>query len=187
VWRWDQQEPFGDSPADENPSGLGAFDLPLRLPGQYYDAENGLHQNNFREYDASLGRYAESDPIGIVGGLNAFLYVAAAPLSFSDPRGLDNPQMYRWMKYPPVAPPLPFNPNYGPSAENCAHYPPGLPHDICSGTPSNPNMNCSRKCLQVTYPGRGANALQMGVWIVPIHPICWWDCGLTPFSFCSAK
>jgi len=34
VWRWDQQEPFGDNVANENPSGLGAFDLPLRLPGQ---------------------------------------------------------------------------------------------------------------------------------------------------------
>ena len=34
VWKWDQQEPFGDNVANENPSGLGAFDLPLRLPGQ---------------------------------------------------------------------------------------------------------------------------------------------------------
>ncbi len=55
VWRWDQQEPFGNSPPDENPSGLGTFDLPLRLSGQYYDRETALHQNNFRDYDPSNG------------------------------------------------------------------------------------------------------------------------------------
>ena len=37
VWRWDQQEPFGNNVPDENPSGLGTFDLPLRLPGQYFE------------------------------------------------------------------------------------------------------------------------------------------------------
>jgi uncharacterized protein RhaS with RHS repeats len=45
VWRWDQAEPFGVNPADENPSGLGTFNLPLRLPGQYYDKETNLHYN----------------------------------------------------------------------------------------------------------------------------------------------
>jgi uncharacterized protein RhaS with RHS repeats len=57
VWRWDQAEPFGANPADENASGLGAFDLPLRLPGQYFDTETGLHYNYFRDQDPSLGRY----------------------------------------------------------------------------------------------------------------------------------
>jgi RHS repeat-associated protein len=85
VWRWDQQEPFGVNPADENPSGLGAFDLPLRLPGQYYDRETSLHYNYFRDYDPSLGRY---DPIGIRGGLNTYLYVSARPLTARDPKGL---------------------------------------------------------------------------------------------------
>ena len=57
VWRWDQQEPFGVNVADENPSGLCAFDLPLRLPGQYFDKETNLHYNDFRDYDLSIGRY----------------------------------------------------------------------------------------------------------------------------------
>src|SRR4030095_2024108 len=70
VWRWDQQEPFGNNVADENPSGLGAFELPLRLPGQYFDRETNLHYNYFRDYDPGIGRYAESDPIGLVAGLN---------------------------------------------------------------------------------------------------------------------
>ena len=69
VWKWDQQEPFGNNVADENPSGLGAFDLPLRLPGQYFDKETNLHYNYHRHYDPSLGIYKQSDPIGLHGGL----------------------------------------------------------------------------------------------------------------------
>jgi RHS repeat-associated protein len=88
VWRWDQQEPFGNNPADENPSGLGAFDLPLRLPGQYFDKETNLHYNYFRDYDPSIGRYAESDPLGLRGGLNTYTYVNSQPLTSTDSEGL---------------------------------------------------------------------------------------------------
>src|SRR5713101_8255331 len=49
VWRWDQQEPFGVNVPDENPSGLGAFEFPLRFPGQYADRETGWSQNGFRD------------------------------------------------------------------------------------------------------------------------------------------
>jgi len=89
VWRWDQQEPFGNNVPVENPSGLGVFDLPLRLPGQYVDKETNLHYNYFRDYDPSLGRYGESDPIGLRGGINTYLYVWAMPLNGIDPFGLD--------------------------------------------------------------------------------------------------
>jgi RHS repeat-associated protein len=99
VWKWDQQEPFGDSVTDQSPSGLGAFELPLRLPGQRYDAETALHYNYYRDYDPSLGRYGESDPIGLRGGINAYLYVNADPLSFTDPSGLipqgSDPECFR--------------------------------------------------------------------------------------------
>lgn len=88
VWRWDQQEPFGNNVADENPSGFGVFDLPLRLPGQYFDKETNLHYNYYRDYDPSLGRYGESDPIGLIGGLNTYAYVRGAPLTGIDPTGL---------------------------------------------------------------------------------------------------
>ena len=90
MWRWDQGEPFGNNPADENPSGLGAFDLPLRLPGQRYDGETGVHYNYFRDYDPSLGRYGESDPIGLAGGINTYLYVEGTPLLQIDFLGLAN-------------------------------------------------------------------------------------------------
>jgi RHS repeat-associated protein len=88
VWRWDQQEPFGNHPADENPSGLGAFDLPLRLPGQYFDKETNLAYNYYRNYDASVGRYVESDPLGPRAGPNTYSYVQGRPLSAMDPLGL---------------------------------------------------------------------------------------------------
>jgi RHS repeat-associated protein len=87
-WKWDPAEPFENNPADENPSGLGVFDLPLRLPGQRYDAETALHYNYFRDFDPSLGMYKQSDPIGLRGGTNTYLYVAGSPLRFFDSDGL---------------------------------------------------------------------------------------------------
>ena len=74
VWKWDQQEPFGSTPPNDNPSGLGAFDFPLRFPGQYYDRETNIAYNWRRDYDASIGRYVESDPIGLHGGINTYAY-----------------------------------------------------------------------------------------------------------------
>jgi len=101
VWRWDQAEPFGNNPANENPSGLGVFDLPLRLPGQRYDKETGLHYNYYRDYDPSLGRYGESDPIGLDGGLNTYAYGLGDSLTGADPLGLrrsnrTQPDPYPW-------------------------------------------------------------------------------------------
>jgi RHS repeat-associated protein len=81
---WDTlYEPFGKV------SLLTAqIDNPLRFPGQYYDQETGLHHNYFRDYDLSLGRYVQSDPIGLGGGLNTYAYANANPLRFVDKRGL---------------------------------------------------------------------------------------------------
>jgi RHS repeat-associated protein len=88
VWRWDQQEPFGVNVADENPSALGIFEFPLRFPGQYFDRETSLHYNYFRDYDGTVARYLQSDPLGIAGGVNTYAYVRADPLSRKDPSGL---------------------------------------------------------------------------------------------------
>jgi RHS repeat-associated protein len=74
--------------SDENPSSLGAFEFALRLPGQYFDRETNLHYNYFRDYDASLGRYVQSDPIGLDGGLNTYAYAFTDPLAIVDPEGL---------------------------------------------------------------------------------------------------
>jgi RHS repeat-associated protein len=88
VWRWDQQEPFGVTVPDENPSGLGAFEFPLRFPGQYADKETFVYYNYFRDYDPYIGRYVESDPIGLKGGISTYAYVGSNPLGQADPYGL---------------------------------------------------------------------------------------------------
>ena len=60
----------------------------LRLPGQYFDEESGLHYNRYRYYDPHCARYISQDPIGLAGGENAYSYVAN-PISRIDPLGLN--------------------------------------------------------------------------------------------------
>ncbi|SCF40122.1 RHS repeat-associated core domain-containing protein [Micromonospora matsumotoense] len=68
--------------------GHGAA-TPLRFPGQYFDAETGLHYNRFRFYDPATARYLSPDPIGLAGGPNPTAYVPD-PLTVADPLGLTN-------------------------------------------------------------------------------------------------
>lgn len=68
-WTW-ISEPFGNSAPIENPLGFGAFRLNLRMPGQYHDVESGLEYNWNRTYDSGLGRYTQSDPLGIAASIN---------------------------------------------------------------------------------------------------------------------
>lgn len=61
--------------------------LHLRFPGHYFDPETGLHYNRFRYFSPELGRYLESDPAGLSGGINAYAY-PARPLTTVDVNGL---------------------------------------------------------------------------------------------------
>ena len=88
VWRWDSAEAFGATAPDQDPSSLGIFSFSQRLPGQIFDAESGLSQNRNREYNPRGGRYMQSDPIGLAGGINTYGYVGGNPLSYTDPTGL---------------------------------------------------------------------------------------------------
>jgi RHS repeat-associated protein len=88
VWRWDHLEPFGSHAPDSQPTVSMSFEVPLRFPGQYSDDETGTYQNGFRDYAPSLGRYLESDPIGLKGGPNTYLYVGGDPLLGVDILGL---------------------------------------------------------------------------------------------------
>ena len=89
TWRWESQA-FGASLPNEDPDNDGVTTtVNLRFPGQYYDAESGLHYNWNRFYDPALGRYVTSDPIGLSGGLNTYTYVSSNPLRWIDPFGLE--------------------------------------------------------------------------------------------------
>jgi len=59
------------------------------MPGQFYDAESSLFYNWNRYYNPATGRYISSDPIGLEGGINTFLYAAASPVMMVDPEGLE--------------------------------------------------------------------------------------------------
>jgi RHS repeat-associated protein len=76
---WDRTStPFGETVSLTNPGNLVQ---PLRFPGQQLDATTSLSYNYFRDSDASLGRYIQSNPIGLGGGLNAYAYVEGNPVS----------------------------------------------------------------------------------------------------------
>jgi RHS repeat-associated protein len=89
VWKWDSL-PFGETQPNQNPSNTGIFSFNHRFPGQYKDYETGLHQNWRRDYDANLGRYIESDPIGLGDGTNTYTYSRSKPTVLIDRMGLSS-------------------------------------------------------------------------------------------------
>jgi len=83
VWSL-QTTPFGEI-HEEIANGITLLN---GFPGQYRDSETGLNYNYYRDYDPSIGRYIQSDPIGLGGGLNTYGYVGGNPLRRTDPYGL---------------------------------------------------------------------------------------------------
>ena len=73
--------PFGGVAASSGPNS------DLRFPGQWFQSESGLHQNWMRDYDPTLGRYIQADPLGLVDGASVYGYVKQNPGRYVDPTG----------------------------------------------------------------------------------------------------
>lgn len=88
VWRWDG-DAFGEGGLDNDPdnNGVSVF-MPLRFPGQMVEEPSGLYYNYYRDYDPQLGRYIQSDPIGLDGGINTYSFVLNNPVIYFDLKGL---------------------------------------------------------------------------------------------------
>jgi RHS repeat-associated protein len=65
--------------------------LQLGFPGQYLDLETAYWNNWHRNYSAALGRYIQSDPIGLAGGINPYTYALGNPIQNIDSNGLFTP------------------------------------------------------------------------------------------------
>jgi RHS repeat-associated protein len=137
--------PFG-----ETLSTSGSVTVNLRMPGQYYDAESGFSHNGFRDYAFGLGRYVETDPIGITPGLdyvlsgransgtdplgisgelNTYAYVSNRPMDLVDPDGLVN---QNWLS--PTDPRYPWGQSYNKSGTYTV-LGEGDPQHFCGPTP----------------------------------------------------
>ena len=70
VWSWESSA-FGKESPKQDPDGDGTLTVvELRYPGQYHDAETGLHYNYYRDYAPETGRHLEADPSGLVPGIS---------------------------------------------------------------------------------------------------------------------
>ena len=218
VWRWDS-DPFGsnataNSAPNENPNTLSQvvgtatmpylFGFDLAFPGQKRDRETGKHYNYFRDYDPAIGRFPQSDPIGLRGGLSTYGYVGQRPQLFGDPYGL--------RAIPPVDPSPPGWPCFLPGPESpdtrtCSYYSPICKQTGCryycdtapsmcnfgAGVPffwgvSSGGLNCIRRCLvredanrrkKLPPPGCSSGCLP-DIDIDQYHFTCYMECNVDP-------
>lgn len=68
--------------------------LDLRFAGQHCDSKTGKHYNYFRDYDPTIGRYVQSDPIGLLAGTNTYSYTNGSPVTSIDLLGLSSWSFY---------------------------------------------------------------------------------------------
>ncbi len=147
VWQatW---KPFG-----EPQSITGSATLDARFPGQWFQLESGLHQNWWRHYDPTTGRYTQVDPLGFVDGPSVYGYARQSASMIVDLLGLDPPPV--GPNGDPLPPPVPLPP--GPNGEPNSWVPAGGPST--AGT---------RAKWKPKYPVRGPGS-KGG------QPSCSWD------------
>ncbi|PAT38887.1 hypothetical protein CK621_15050 [Vandammella animalimorsus] len=147
-------------------SANASTEINIRFPGQYYDQETGTHYNFHRDYDPSTGRYLQSDPIGLRGGINTFVYAHANPKIYFDNRGLDV-----WV-----------------GAELSATATFFIGGDLGAGITK--NTSTGESCIYITLCGRGGMDWGVGLGVsVPIEiagPHCGKDLSGWSFSICGS-
>ncbi|MEW6079368.1 MAG: right-handed parallel beta-helix repeat-containing protein [Thermodesulfobacteriota bacterium] len=122
----------------------------LRFPGQYYDEETGLHYNWWRYYEPGTGRYLRTDPNGVEGGVNFYVYASSEPINHFDSEGLETCGS-GWNEA--LVPDNPFNFQFS----DCC-----VAHDECYGTCGNSQRQCDDNfescmlgsCSGITRPMR---------------------------------
>ena len=75
--------------ADWSVAGSSANANTILYTGRTYDTLTSLYYYRARYYDPALERFVNRDPIGILGGPNAYVYCGNSPTTFVDPSGLD--------------------------------------------------------------------------------------------------
>ncbi len=89
LWSWNS-DAFGTSQQNLDVDGDNVnFPFILRFPGQLFDPESNSHYNYYRDYEPGTGRYLESDPIGLDGGVNSYSYVFNNSIINFDYEGTD--------------------------------------------------------------------------------------------------
>ncbi|WP_354514206.1 MULTISPECIES: RHS repeat-associated core domain-containing protein [unclassified Luteibacter] len=127
LWQWAYAgNPFGE----KVPVSTSGYVLNLRYPGQYFDSESGLAYNVNRDYEATTGRYTQSDPVGLEDGPSTYGYVHSSPLQSADPTGLQaSPAPTPVPRFPSTPGTGPV-PGFGPPA-NEPFIPPGAIGAVC--------------------------------------------------------
>ena len=124
----------------------------LRFAGARIDPETGLHYNYHCYYDPATGRYLTTDPIGLEGGINPYVYVLNNPVNFVDPLGLDPKNLFPNQRYnstnkiPKVTPTQPkYRPTIVPEITPKNYNPNSINNLPGKGIPESPNISRNMK------------------------------------------